>query len=272
MLTAQGATPADKYILDLAQCSTRFAVFQSDTGLAVHPLRCRKRACPICQGSARARWRERLALLKSRMTAPKHLTLNPRSTHEPLRVQIDRLYKSFRRLRQRAEWKRRHPWGYFVLEITYNAEKGTFHPHLHVLVDMAFLHKDILHEAWLSITGDSVMTSIDAVKGNVGAELEKYIQKSQAVWTCPIDPYVLNAELKGLRLVQPFGHFPDMPKPIPRPLIFIGSVRTIMRQAARGKSWALGLADWLVKTAPHAVLAELYHLGPPGTSQEHPNG
>ena len=245
------------YIDTLRNCSQQYAVFSVDGELTVHPLRCRLRACPICAEARNGLWYHKLSQVVKRFTSPKHITLTLRSSNAPLEEQLTKLTSSFRRLRQRKMWKRRSPWGWWTLEITYNADTHTYHPHLHIICNMPFLDKAALSEAWLDITGDSYITSIGKCPKDLVSYICKYISKTSTIWSAPVDPFLLNAALKGRRFAQSFGTFPDLPQQHHPRVIFLGTVHRWLERAAQGDPLALHVARVIQMQAPEALAAAL---------------
>lgn len=91
------------------------------------------------------------------------ITLTLRHSDDPLSYQLDTLYKSYRKLRQRQCWKCSQEKSIAFTEITYNLEKRQFHCHLHILSVGSYLDQKILSQAWLSITKDSFIVDIRLV-------------------------------------------------------------------------------------------------------------
>jgi len=60
------------------------------------------------------------------------------------------------------------------MEFTYTKAKG-WHPHIHALVDGAFIPQDVISNAWLEITGNSDVVWIERVKRS--KQVLKYILK-----------------------------------------------------------------------------------------------
>lgn len=141
---------------------------------------CGLRVCPLCALRAHARTRTRIDQLLSHADRRrlKMITLTLRSSNAPLRQQIDRLLKSFRRLRQRRIW-RAVEWGLAVMEITRNTDTGQWHPHLHLLCVSDYIPQGELSWHWKRCTGDSPIVDIRAVKDVPGAihEIAKYASK-----------------------------------------------------------------------------------------------
>lgn len=254
---------AKDYIDDLAACSTQYTLFSVDGELAVHPIRCRKRACPICESLKMKKWYHRMTGFTALFSAPKHITLTVKSTDEALDAQLQRLTRSFRRLRQRKLWKERCPWGVWTIEVTRNAETGLWHPHIHVIVNTAFIPVAQLRSAWKKITGDSHQVHIRAVDSNIAGYLCRYIAKTSSIYSAPVDPFQTNAMIKGKRLVQPFGRWPKIPQPPKTPVKFIGTVADIVFQARGGDPRARAYCSIIRSRWPQALLAACTLPRPP---------
>jgi hypothetical protein len=107
---------------------------------------------------------------------------------------------SFRKLRQRAAWKRRVLGGAFVVECGYGV--AGWHCHIHALVFAKFISFERLLRLWLSCSGGrGVFIKAIPPSAAVGY-LTKYLTKPNTP-----DRYFAeaSASLKGYRLFQPFG-------------------------------------------------------------------
>jgi hypothetical protein len=94
------------------------------------------------------------------MDSRRFLTLTLRSTNAPLADQLDRLIDCFRRLRRLNLWKTHVAGGVWAIEVTWSAERGQWHPHLHAIIDGTYLPWAALRDAWSAITGDSSIVDI----------------------------------------------------------------------------------------------------------------
>lgn len=115
---------------------------------------CHDRWCQPCASSRQALIRRNLS---GRIQDHPHrfLTLTIRHGSEPLADLIKHLYKSFRRLRSRALWRDRVRGGACFLEITYDHDRNSWHPHLHCMLDGSYIDRPELSRLWLAATGDS---------------------------------------------------------------------------------------------------------------------
>ncbi len=136
---------------------------------------------------------------------------------------VRNLFKSFGKLYNYSEIKRAFKGCLRCLEISYNAEVGTFHPHLHCLVAVNksyfnsrdYLTYDRLQELWQRACKSDIplQISVGAIKGDVTkgvAEVCKYCVKPLDY--SRLDPtsaqYVLRTigiVLKGQRCIQKYG-------------------------------------------------------------------
>lgn len=126
--------------LKIQQCGTYLEFALANDGKKLHRANfCRERMCPMCQ------WRRSIKL---RVQADKiyaaemargyqhiFVTLTMRNMPAPeLSPALDRMCENFRRWSRSAEFKRSFVGYYRAIEVTYNAERNDYHPHLHVML------------------------------------------------------------------------------------------------------------------------------------------
>lgn len=139
---------------------------------------CHDRFCVPCAAARAARIRNNLA-----HHLPDHplrlVTLTLRHSSRPLKMQLDRLYLAYRRLRQRRIWSDRVRGACAVLEITRSKRDGSWHPHLHVILDGKYLPQALLRKAWLEVTGDSYVVDVRLIRQprQAVAYVTKYLTK-----------------------------------------------------------------------------------------------
>ena len=112
---------------------------------------CRERLCPMCQ------WRKNLKVFyqvskvmdkveqQETNLVPLFLTLTLKSCNgEDLSKTLDVVFKGWHIFLNHRKIKRIIKGWFRALEITYNKEAETFHPHIHVIimVDKSYFHKD----------------------------------------------------------------------------------------------------------------------------------
>ncbi len=191
---------------------------ESRRGYRVRSNTCRNRCCPAC----RVRYSRDLALRLSHAigTVYQHewrfVTFTIKHTKAPLRHQLDFLRQSFRKLRQRKCWKSHAFYGYATIEITYNAQRHEWHPHLHILTRSEFLPYPQIKAAWRAITNGSYIIDIQEVTSpdDVAEYITKYIAKPPPFDTFDSDDLLVEyyqAIAHGRLLIQ-FGKLrPWMP-------------------------------------------------------------
>jgi hypothetical protein len=168
------------------------------------PIYCGDRFCPVCSRPRLARVRRRLEFLikhtpKETGYALKFLTLTVQSQPE-LPAMLRSITRAFRKLRQRAAWKRRVLGGAFVIECGYGV--AGWHAHIHALVFARYFAFERLLKLWLSCSGGRGVFIKLIPPGAATNYLTKYLSK-------PATPESLTEiasdSLKGFRLFQPFG-------------------------------------------------------------------
>lgn len=197
---------------------------------------CRKRICPMCQ------WRKsqrqfsdclRLAdVLEEKGYRFLHLVLTvPNCSESELAQTVDKLYKSFSKFWRYKDIKNAFKGVLRCLELTYNYEAHTFHPHLHCLVavnksyftdiKVYLSHKDIC-ELWSRANGSDqpLQCSVGKIKNRLGfAEVSKYCVKplqlnEDSKYENIVVLTALLYTLKGRRFVQSYGIIKDELKKI----------------------------------------------------------
>lgn len=144
--------------------------------------RCNWRACPIC----RVRWalknRDKInsCVADVEKSRRKLATLTLRSGNAPLAQQVKFLWQSYTKLRHSKLWKSVVTGAIAVLEVTYNEKKDQWHPHLHVVLDSAFLEQKALSKSWAKITHGSKIVDIRQVRSfdSMAQYLSKYLMKA----------------------------------------------------------------------------------------------
>lgn len=172
------------------------------------PDNCKSRWCVPCYGARTARLRARLAA--GLPDGPvRMVTLTLKASEENLQHCLNRLYGSFKKLRNRPFWKSRSLGGVAFLEFKRGEASGLWHPHLHCLVQGRFLPQQDLAREWLCVTGDSHVVDVRLVKARdqVLHYVTKYCSKSNGLNPDSSDDDLIEIirSLKGRRTVVPFG-------------------------------------------------------------------
>jgi hypothetical protein len=170
---------------------------------------CHDRFCIPC-GAARARTIARVLAAHCGTRPIRFLTLTLRHSPTPLGDQIDRLYDSFRRLRQRKAWKAHIDGGAAFLELKLGRD-GLWHPHLHCLIDGSYWSQKEIAEQWHAVTGDSYIIDIrkpDSQQSTVNYVC-KYASKPMEATAIRNPSRLAEALLclRGRRLCLTFGTF-----------------------------------------------------------------
>lgn len=141
------------------------------------------------------------------------LTLTLADNDKPLSELIDKLLSSFRKLRQWPTWKRRVTGGVAFLEVKWNDAKQRWHPHLHAIIDAAYIEQKALSDRWLKITHTSFIVHIKRPREN-----ETVIRYVTKYGSKPLDHSFVNddqrldeaiASLKSRHLCTVFGEWRD---------------------------------------------------------------
>lgn len=241
---------------------------------------CKLRICPVCRRRLQAKAATRvLHFMEQRPDVKWQFhTFTLRHAAAPLPEQLDRLVKSFRKLRQRQLWREHVQTGYAVIEVQFHPagsfspngrlrESDEWHPHLHVVAQTEFIPWGPLRAAWLSITGDSDNIDCEPCESasHAATYVSKYIGKPPDVSLR--GNHVRAAEyyrsLQGRRMLMPFGdtaqHQPPPPAPPPRSQK-ITSFAHLVAAASRGSYPArCMLARVITETVPERLMTGDVH-------------
>lgn len=184
----------------VAECSTflEFGVTKQESLKLLHANFCKVRLCPMCA------WRRSLKIFgqvskvmdqvdKDYNFKYIFLTLTVKNCYgDELKDTLDHMTQSFNRLNQRKVFKQAVK-GYFrALEVTYNRENETYHPHFHMILAVdnsyftqskIYLSQNAWTELWQSCLRADYKPIVDVrrLKENNGkevAEVAKYTVKS----------------------------------------------------------------------------------------------
>ncbi len=137
------------------------------------------------------------------------ITLTLSGKNKGLHELIDKLYRSFKALRNHPTWSEKVEGGAAFLEIKYNDKSQRWHPHLHIIAKASYIDQGELSEAWRTITKDSFIVDIRRVRNPeiTGRYVTKYASKplNSSFSNTPalLDESIL--ALKGRRLCMCFG-------------------------------------------------------------------
>ena len=132
---------------------------------------CKSSLCPRCRNARALKLVDRIIFALG--SQPKHqwklLTLTLRSSSQPLSDQASLIKRHFRKLRQERWFKHNCKAGVAILEVTWNAERGQWHPHLHCVLKASFIPVRLISKAWQRITHGSCVVDIRQVKSSARA-------------------------------------------------------------------------------------------------------
>lgn len=173
------------------------------------PVYCGDRFCRVCNNSRRRNAHDRIDFLVKNARAVssyrmKMLTLTI-PNQDDVGEMITSLLKSFRRMRQRIEWKNKVDGGVFVVEIT--GRPGNWHAHLHIIMQSRWFSVETLFKLWQACSPGRGVWIDDIPPNRAVAYCIKYISKPS------VPDHVLdevNEGMKGLRLFHPFGSWHNL--------------------------------------------------------------
>lgn len=140
---------------------------------------CSVRVCPhcCCRRSRVLASRIDKFLVGREQTALRYVVLSERNS-EDVAEGMKLLWESWTRLRRSVRWKRKVKGCIVALEVTYNREHDTWHPHLNVLFEGEYFPQEELTQLWIEATehrGEIVW--ISAVNPGTTREMIKYVTK-----------------------------------------------------------------------------------------------
>jgi hypothetical protein len=165
---------------------------------------CRQRWCYLCGRSKARELSRRLAEWLKVAKKPKFLTLTLRHSKAPLKDQLDALYRHFRNLRMHSITKKALKAGHWSVQLTYNAQTGEWHPHIHALVIGKWLSNRVLSHIWREVTHGSYIVDCKYIKNIHSPKV-----RDKAAWyvaryvsrPCPMADIPLE---KRLEMIQAF--------------------------------------------------------------------
>jgi len=169
---------------------------------------CKLRWCPLC---AAARQNYISAVTHDWLKTcrhPKLLTLTLRHTSAPLASQIDFLYASFNKLRKRKLFRTSVTAGVWFFQIKKSKTTGEWHPHIHTLIDGAYIPHGELKAIWAKITRGSDIVDIRSCKNleRTSKHIVRYAARPSDLADKTIDERLeLFNALENRRLVGSWG-------------------------------------------------------------------
>jgi plasmid rolling circle replication initiator protein Rep len=170
---------------------------------------CSVRVCPHCShrrakvlGSRMERF-----LLNREKTDLRYAVLAERNS-ENIEEGMRLLWKSWTRLRRSVRWKQKVKGCIVALEVTYNREEDTWHPHLNVLMEGDYFPFEELRQAWSEASEHRGQTAfIRAADAGTVSELIKYVTKVSDLIGNPVALEKLLVAVHKKRFVRTYGSF-----------------------------------------------------------------
>jgi hypothetical protein len=219
-LASSGDEPLLKRATKLSQCCCSPLVqLRAEGGIAVIPVRCRDRLCPLCAHRRSHEMGLKYTAAVNRMDSARHLVLTAPAVDAPLRDQLDQLRASVRRLRQQHGWNKHVEGGVYSIEITRNKQTGLWHPHVHLILTGGFYPHAEAARGWREALMSSeiwgahgleqgVIVYLSAVhnRASLAKYIAKYISKPGELHRWPPSAICEYARaVRGLRMMHTFG-------------------------------------------------------------------
>jgi hypothetical protein len=173
---------------------------------------CGHRLCDICARTRSAGIRETLepAIETTFKAKPALMTLTiDDRVGESLVSATGRILTGWKKLRRRVGWKDRVRGGFYALEVTRNQERGSWHVHLHAVVDVDWLGQEEALMLWRNALGAGPLAggvNIQRVRNGI-AEATKYLVKGIEASRLPLaERAELLRWMHGRRMLSTFGH------------------------------------------------------------------
>ena len=137
------------------------------------------------------------------------LTVTIKTTDLTLKQGVDKLYRSFAKLRRTTLWNQKVTGGCVVCEVKPKNAGDGWHPHLHCIIEGKYLPLKPLRKLWLQITGDSFILDISFGRDadSAASYVTKYVTKpfGDGVTRNHVRLCEAIEALHGRRLIATFG-------------------------------------------------------------------
>lgn len=143
--------------------------------IRIHSNSCRLRWCPMCAEARANTITHTCREFFEKQPAVRFLTLTQKRNDLPLRDQIARMKKWFKKLRYCSGWRRYVTGCVWFLQIKPICGGKSWHVHLHILLTGSYMPQNWLSEKWLDVTGDSKIVDIRSVC-NLGSALKDIVR------------------------------------------------------------------------------------------------
>jgi len=173
---------------------------------AVPAYTCHIRLCPFEMRARSVKAQRRFGSVIARLRDPRYMVLSERNCGlDNLTEGIAHLFASFNKLRRCSVWAKVRGC-LVVLEITFNRNDSSWHPHLNVLLDGPFIPWESLRDAWLEATeGAGRQAYIQRADLGTARELLKYITKLVEFVDVPEAVREFLLATQGKRFIRTYG-------------------------------------------------------------------
>ena len=177
VLTKLAETTGSAKLRQFNECCTsaNFAIEPETRKIRITANHCHNRWCIICQKPRFFTVSERIEEWLKTTARPTFITLTLKHSAAPLLFQLKSLTGAFRNFRFHKQIRAALSGGVWFLQITYNAARKEWHPHLHIAADCKYIAKRDLSEAWKKASGGSYIVDIKAIRDT--SEVAKYVAR-----------------------------------------------------------------------------------------------
>ena len=183
---------------------------------------CRQRLCIVCASRRQAKFVAQMIPTLEYLAAHgytearyAHVVLTVKNVEgDKLKEAIKEMLKAYEKLRKAREWERSVLGAVRSLEVSYNSESGTYHPHLHVIIlKQKYLPQKTLQSMWQKAASTEYKPGVyirdipAEEQGQAVAETLKYALKYGKVTEKPETLKTVFEALYGKRLISFSGEF-----------------------------------------------------------------
>jgi plasmid rolling circle replication initiator protein Rep len=223
-------------MLEIIENCSKFMMFYADESKEKLKLMksnsCKNRFCPMCSWRKAKKDALKNSILMKKLIADNQyaflfLTLTaPNVPGEELEKEIKDYVVAFKRLTKLKEFQKINIGYIRKLEVTYNKEKNTYHPHYHILLCVKknyFTSRDYIKqkkwlEMWQQAKRDKTITQVDIRKIELNKEDKSFLEISK--YTAKDSDYLQSQEvfnvfydsLKGKQVITYNRIFKDLAK------------------------------------------------------------
>lgn len=207
------------------------------------------------------------------------ITLTLQTQGLSLREAITKLQHAFRRLQRSNLWRGRVTGGAAFLETKFNPSANRWHPHVHAIVQGAYIPHEMLKATWLQITGDSSIVRIQLVRST--ASVLRYVTTYAAKTLRSSDFPTHDSLREGIRslhrvrLARTFGDWRGTDLTHTEPdgtWIVVDSLQSLLQRARQGELEARAIIAALHTAAGSYFLNEHPARPPPAVQPCRPAG